>query len=315
MSYKKPPLRNLLNVTTLCAATLSVTATTANSTEPTLEDMTFDAGLVQDVGGSERINFSGKLRMLSQRVPAAACNLNAGVDPFHSSETLNASATEFHNILEALEFGDPTMGIIGAERSRKGLMAIKVVKDIWVPVEDASGKLLDDSHAEVAEQYVAHHNLELLEAAKLLVSQLSGQYANPVALLNSDAIRLDIAGRQRMLTQKVSKEACHILSEINGEEAKKALPRTIQMFEISHQALRFGMPEAGIKAIDDSEINAGLDLVASNWAALRPLLATIEAGGELDLSTRAELAQSLNTTMKNMNDVVHLYSDASKLGT
>jgi len=314
MLHKKSHLTNLLSMGAVCAATLSATATTANTTPPVSAETVFDASFVDEVGGSERINYSGKLRMLSQRIPAAACNLNSGVDAFKMSDVLKAAEVEFTTILDALEFGNGSMGIIGPETNRKGLMALKSVRDVWLPMEEETLRLLADGQTDEAEMFIAEQNMPLLDAAKLLVSQLSGQYSDPTALVQADALRIDIAGRQRMLTQKVSKEACHILAGIDAEDAKLALPRTIQMFEVSLQALQFGMPEAGIKASDDPLINEGLDLVSQNWSTVRPMLQSIEDGGTLDLNARADLFHGLNTTMVNMNKVVGLYSNASKLG-
>ena len=79
---------------------------------------------VEDVGASERINFSGKLRMLSQRIPAAVCYSNAGVESEKSQEMFESASAEFHTILAALEFGDESLNIKGAEEDRKVLACL-----------------------------------------------------------------------------------------------------------------------------------------------------------------------------------------------
>jgi hypothetical protein len=43
---------------------------------------------------------------------------------------------------------------------------------------------------------------------KLLVSDLLAQYSNPNAMLQAIAMLVDISGRQRMLTQRMSKNFC-----------------------------------------------------------------------------------------------------------
>ena len=73
----------------------------------------------QDVGASERVNFSGKLRMLSQRVAAAACNYGAGVDADGSLAVLLGSQKEFVQIINGLEFGDAELNMNGEETRRK----------------------------------------------------------------------------------------------------------------------------------------------------------------------------------------------------
>ncbi len=272
------------------------------------------SSVVGSDGGSERINNAGKLRTLSQRIPAAACNLQAAVDPFKSSQALKDAVAEFNQIINALKNGDAARGINGVETNRKTLQAIEAVETAFAPMLQSAEALLQDASNLDAEMIMVKEAMPVLSAAKLLVSQVSGQYSNPAELVQSDAVRIDIAGRQRMLTQEISREACHILSGIEADTAKADLPRSIQMFEMSMQALRFGMPEAGIKVSDNPAINDGLTLVASNWADLRPHLAAIEAGETLDRPQRAELFHGLTTTLHNMDKVVHMYSDASKLG-
>jgi len=62
---------------TLSTATQGVAQSGAITLPP--EDPIELAQFLEDIGASERINLSGKLRMLSQRMPAAACNEHAGV--------------------------------------------------------------------------------------------------------------------------------------------------------------------------------------------------------------------------------------------
>ena len=53
----------------------------------------------QLASAKERINFSGKLRMLSQRAAAAGCNLGASVDEEHNRQLLSLTSAEFSKIL------------------------------------------------------------------------------------------------------------------------------------------------------------------------------------------------------------------------
>ena len=84
----------------VCAALTIAPAAYANAAQIT------QASFVEDTGASQRIDLSGKLRMLSQRIPAAACALKAGVAPDESRALLDNSLGEFEAILAALEFGN-----------------------------------------------------------------------------------------------------------------------------------------------------------------------------------------------------------------
>jgi hypothetical protein len=270
--------------------------------------------LLEDIGASERINLSGKLRMLSQRIPAAACNEHAGIVVEQSKAVLHAAKEEFDTIIAALEFGNEDLNIIGQEERRKTLAAIGALHAVYDPLHAALDDIELTGGTDEEVLIVAEHNMEVLEAAKLLVSEISGQYSDPTALLQSDALTIDIAGRQRMLTQKMSKEVCLITSGIYADASLEVLGGTVNMFETALNALQFGMEGAGISPAPTDEIAAGLERVQADWAEVSSLVKEIASGGTIDDDARAAVFTGLNTTMANMNAVVGLYSENSKLG-
>lgn len=296
------------SVAAIIASTTIAIGQTADIPEPTLAQ----ANIVEDVGGPQRINLSGKLRMLSQRIPAASCNLVAGIEADTSGTILAGATHEFEKILAALEYGDGSLGIIGAEERRKTLAAIEALKMEWQQVDEAAVWMIDNGPDPELNKVLADRNDAVLSAAKLLVSEISGEYADPAALLQSDALRIDIAGRQRMLSQRMSKEACLILSDVNKEASLASISKTVNMFDVSLGALVNGMPAAGIKASSDAGIVSGLAVVSEDWAAFKPKLDALAAGASWDETERAEMFTGLNRLLVNMNKVVGLYTEASK---
>lgn len=272
------------------------------------------AQFLEDVGASERINLSGKLRMLSQRIPAAACNEHAGIAVEQSKAVLHGAREEFDTIIAALEFGNDDLNIIGEENRRKTLAAIAALHTAYDPLHGALDDIEITGGTDGEMLLVAENNMDVLDAAKLLVSELSGQYADPTALLQSDALTIDIAGRQRMLTQKMSKEVCLVMSDIYADASLEVLYGTINTFETALNALQFGMENAGISPAPTDEIEAGLARVQADWAEVSSLVKEVAAGGTIDNEARALVFTGLNTTMANMNAVVGLYSENSKLG-
>ena len=302
---------------TVAALTLSTaTQGVAQSGGITLmpEDPILKAQFLEDIGASERINLSGKLRMLSQRIPAAACVHHAGLVTEQSKAVLHAAVEEFDTIIAALEFGDENLNIIGAEERRLTLAAIADLHNAYDPLHVALDDIETTGGTDEEVLELAEHNMEVLEAAKLLVSEISGQYADPTALLQSDALTIDIAGRQRMLTQKMSKEVCLITSGIYADASLETLGGTMNMFETSLNALVFGMEAAGIKPAPTDEIQVGLEKVQADWSEVRAYVETVATGGSIDDETRAMIFTGLNKTMADMNAVVGMYSENSKLG-
>jgi len=223
----------------LCATLMFTAAAQAESNGSVAR-----AGFVEESGGSARINLAGKLRMLSQRIPAAACAVKAGLVADESQAVLDGAVAEFHQILAALEFGDDSIGVFGAEERARTLRVIQELHTKFDPI----------------------------------------------------------------------KYSCQISSGLNATSSRDTLASTVQIFEASLQALRNGMPTVGLEEPPTDEIAAGLDVVKSDWLEVKTHIDAIDAGENLSDADRAAIFVGLNTTMADMNKVVGMYSDASKLG-
>lgn len=292
---------------------LSLTIIPATAQELTAEELQ-RVQFLEDIGASQRIDFSGKLRMLSQRIPAAACNYAAGIDPDATGAMLFAAAAEFQQIVDALEFGDESLGIIGAEERRKTLIGIRKLRELWEPMFATATEIHESGGSTDQVTTIANQSAEVLEMAKLLVSEISGEYTNPAALLQADALVIDIAGRQRMLSQRMSKNVCLIASGVNVDQATAELNGTAQMFDNSLNALRNGMVDAGINPPPNAQIAEGLEVVVEDWTGLQPIVARAAAGEPLDTEIRGIMFHGANHMTGDMNVVVGMYSEASKQG-
>ena len=264
-----------------------------------------------DVGASERVNYSGKLRMLSQRIAAAACNKHADINGKQASALLLASTAEFTQILDGLQYGSQDLKMIGEETDRKVLRSIGQIRDLWGPLHDRV-RSMDDAATSSDEMVVdiANESAPLLEAAKLLVTEVSGEYSDPTALVQADALAIDIAGRQRMLAQRISKNACLVASGLLPEAAAE-LAGAVKIYQASANALRNGMSSAGIQAPPTEEIAIGLQGVLDGWASVQPLLSALQDGAEVSRDDRAEIFEQMNNLTAQMNTIVGQYSAAS----
>lgn len=272
------------------------------------------AAFIEDVGSTERINFSGKLRMLSQRIPSAACHLAAGVDPKGARTLLSGAKDEFDKILNALEFGDADLNIKGEEKRRKTLAQLHDLRGKWEPFAATVDQIVAGNSSDENVMLVIKESMSILESAKLLVSEISGQYSNPAEMTQAGALVIDIAGRQRMLTQKMSKESCAAWAgHLPG--ATESLAGTMQVFEASLTALTHGMPAAGIKVPPTAEIAEGLYVVNKDWLGVKDMLVSVSTGNTPDADQAAQIFHQLNATMADMNKVVVMYTAAEKPGS
>lgn len=280
----------------------------------TLAAVPVSAENLQDIGSSQRIDFSGKLRMLSQRVPAAACYAQSGVDTAETSAMLTAAADEFELITAALEFGNPDLGIIGAEERRKTQVGIGKLNELWAPVATLAESVVSGDASVEDITAMADQTVPLLDMARKMVTVIVGQYAHQAEVLQADAMLIDIAGRQRMLAQRMSKNVCLIAAGINVDVATAELQATSEVFDASLTALRLGMTNAGIAPPPNDAIAAILDGVLATWTEVKPVVALALDGQPLDSEQLSIMFHSSNSLTGQMNTAVGLYSEASKLG-
>lgn len=295
--------------TRLSAAALSALLASVCLPQTTFAQTTGEA---VETNAEQRINFSGKLRMLSQRIPSAACHLANDIDPEGARNLLSAAVAEFEQIITALEFGaDEQLNVMAPETRRRTLQRIHELRERWEPLRAAAEGLIAEPHSAEHTAFILTNNMPVLAAAQLLVEELVKQYANPNATTRAMLFLIDISGRQRMLTQKVSKESCMLGGPFATDQTATDLEGTIGIFEASLEALRFGMPMVGVNPPPNDEILQGLNGVLEDWQRVTPYLNQIRAGATLDDEANVIKFQGLNTTMANMNAVVTLYTAAA----
>lgn len=269
---------------------------------------------LEDVGGSLRIAAAGKLRMLSQRLSVSACNHVAGVAPERSLEIFKASKAEFRQILTALVAGDESMGIIGAEGQRKTLAQITKVEALWQPFEAALDGIIAGADVETNVAYIAANNDALLAEANVLTSEVSGEYANPAEMTQASAMLVDISARQRMLTQKIAKLVCAVATGNASLGNPEDLSKAMEMYEVSLNALRNGLPEAGINPPPTPEIKVLLDASSENWAVIKTEISKVSGAGSVDIETQARIFDLLDKKLAEMIQISALYAKEAKPG-
>lgn len=283
----------------------------ANSTS---SENTTKAQFIEDANGSERINFAGKLRMLTQRLASYSCAVASGVDTENSILVLQAAAGEYSKIINGLEFGDPDLNINSAETKRKITYKINEKLEAWVPFHTAVQSLINDPSDAQAIAYISENNMGLLQHAKDLVVVISATYSNPSEMLQSDAMLIDIAGRQRMLSQKMGKEICAVVSGNTALGTSEVFEQTMNTFETSLLALRDGFAAAGISAPPTPEINEQIQLIWSDWETVKQDLAKLAESGFKSLEAEAEALHHLDDILVDMNRAVIMYTQNAKLG-
>jgi methyl-accepting chemotaxis protein len=122
---------------------------------------------------------------------------------------------------------------------------------------------------------------------------------------DQDARQLDMAGAQRMLSQKMAKES---LLVAQGALPLASLEETLQRFERAHRLLVQGDSGQGVAAVELPSAQERLRQVDQAWSRYRTLVLAVAQGDSAALPTLASDSQSL---LAASNEVVLLMSAAA----
>lgn len=276
-------MRKLLSTTalsvslTLGAVSLATTSLQANPVAQTKQQ----SGTV--------INLAGKQRMLTQKMSKEALFIAKGVSVDANKASLAKTITLFDKTLKGLVAGDESLGL-PATTNADILAQLKVVTDLWTPFKDAVEK---GDLAAINKQNIPL--LKNMNKAVGMYTKASGSTLDPKM-----AKVINLAGKQRMLSQKMTKElllvANGIDADVNGANAKK----TVALFGSTLKELDAGCKNDGIKA--------QFAVVAKTLAEYQPIVE------KLDISDEAlAKAEKLNIPLlKESNKAVQMLNASIK---
>ncbi len=132
---------------------------------------------------------------------------------------------------------------------------------------------------------------------------------------------INLAGRQRMLTQKMTKEALIVANSASAAEHSQAiasLESTVSLFDTTLNGLLNGDGKLGLEKTEDEAIRARLLEVQDLWRSFAADIKTIEsADPSSDGFARALAAVKANNIplLKTMNQAVLLFEKRNNLNT
>jgi hypothetical protein len=281
------------------------------------------------------INLSGKQRMLTQKMTKLALLVSLGIDKSENSQKLQKSSKQYGITLDALLMtlgenkdqnrkklvkssklfdktltgflnGDKTLGL-PASMNKKVVNQIKKIQKEWRTFENNIQKIAkSDTKDTKALGYIISKNEQLLKLSNQLVQDFKNSQTKKTFLEKARLNIVDIAGRQRMLTQKMTKEKLLILLNIKANENKKKLQKTVKLFDSSLIALRSGDKKLNIVKPSNKKIKRQLKKVAILWEQLKPLYEK----KKLEQKELAKLVQQNPVLLSNMHKAVTLSANA-----
>ena len=251
------------------------------------------------------INLAGKQRMLTQKMSKEALLTAKGIDADGNQANLGKTAALFDKTLTGLSAGDASLGL--PETTDPAIQKqLEVVKTLWVEFKASVNAVVGgDTSAEVLGK-IATQNLPLLKEmnkAVQMYAKASGSTLDPAV-----ATTINLSGKQRMLTQKMTKELLLVASGIDADANKANLGKTVALFQSTLTGLLDGDEGLGLPGTKDQAIRDQLAVVQGLWEQYEPVLDAIDTS-DAGLTKAAELNLPL---LKEMNKAVKMYEKDAK---
>ena len=278
------------------AAAISVCLTVGVTTLATAENAPAAVAQTKQQSGVV-INLAGKQRMLTQKMSKEAFFIAKGIDVEANTENLKKTAALFDKTLKGLIDGDSSLNLPKTE-NKEILAQLQKVTDLWGPFKANIEKVIAGKADKATLEAIAKENLPLLKnmnAAVQMYAKASGSNLAPEM-----AKKINVAGRQRMLTQKMTKELLLIANGIDADANKANIKKTAALFEKTLDELIAGCKKADIKAQFEG--------VKKIWAEYAPIVNGADTSDEA-----LKKAEKLNMTLlKESNKAVKMLEASIK---
>lgn len=256
-----------------------------------------------------RINVSGRQRMLSQRMAKTAClatTLSANRDLL---QEMRDARTLFTSSMKALRGGSSAIGL-APERDQAVLPLLDTAEELATLYEKAIDQFAASFPVKPGKdklEAIYEMSLPLLTALNDAVEQLEAKHEDGGVIRKGLANALNVSGRQRMLSQKMSKELCMIALGYNLEETRAHLMGSIALFESSHEVLKRGIGLMRIADKDAGPLRAQLALIERHWQRLGAMFIRVSQGETPTPTDLATVAAESPIFLAELNKAVELY--------
>lgn len=255
------------------------------------------------------INLSGRQRMLSQKMSKEMLLVAKGVDAEANRAQLKKTAELFDSTLNGLIHGNADMGLPPTETPIivKQLGKVQKLWSEFRAMVDAAA-----SGGEVPVAKVAELNAPLLKDMNTAVMLYEKEAAKETGL--NAGVVINLAGKQRMLSQKMSKELLLIALNHQVADSKAELRGTYALFDKTLKGLRDGDSDLGLPSTKDEAIVKQLDKIQAIWKDLMPV---VERVGDVNLAEVAaadvqKLVELNGPLLTEMNAAVTMYEQAQQ---
>ncbi|MEN8837561.1 MAG: type IV pili methyl-accepting chemotaxis transducer N-terminal domain-containing protein [Celeribacter marinus] len=260
-----------------------------------------------------RIDLAGRQRMLTQRMARAACFIANEVDVQNNKQILLASRSLFGNSLRQLKMGGGPDGFL-QETNEEALDDIASIEKIWFKMQREVTQFTKPGAVGLDDLLkFSDISTELLTASNYLVITLQGKAEDEGAVIDPVVAHLiNVAGRQRMLVQKIGKEACLLQMERKETGASQQLDtstfnETMMVFHQSAFGLAFGSQKQNLPPAPTADIYEDNAYNWQRWSLMYALISALERDTLTEQEMR-ELSWDVEAFMSDLAATATLYT-------
>ena len=253
-----------------------------------------------------KINLSGRQRMLSQRLTKAACFMSMGIEEDYHRNQIETAQAKFNDTLLGLYLGDDSVGLI-PETSEVIKQRLQDVHTLWSMMDLSMTYVGVAGPGNVGELWtLSVLSLMVLGEANSAVTAIEAEYGEG-AIDEALAKTTNVAGRQRMLSQRMAKETCLVTAKVNPEINRKNLKKSMDLFESSLEALWSGDETAGIVPPTSEIQSQQLSEVKQIWLNLKKHLTQVLDEERAQDDVLGAIVTLNDFLLVEMNKVVGMY--------
>ncbi len=160
--------------------------------------------------------------------------------------------------------------------------------------------------------FIISINAQAATKPELLQAKINALVAEELGKINSQmGVVINLSGRQRMLTQKMSKEMLLIYHGINVKKNRTNLGRSALMFAKTLKGLMNGDKTLNLSPTRDKDILKQMDVVSGLWLSFSKNVLPAISGEKVDLPFIKKVAKENLPLLKEMNKAVGMYEKAA----
>lgn len=255
------------------------------------------------------LNLSGKQRMLTQKMIKETLLVSMEIEETGNRQNLRDSIDLFLKTLNGLKDGDTSLQLPPTQNSkiRDQLDVVKILFDELEPIFTA---VINGRKAFKEELYLLkERNIPLLLAMNKAVKMYERESKYDLGGDSALNIVINLAGKQRMLTQKMTKEFLFIKLDCCVEMNKMALIGTIALFDKTLIGLQYGDSDLGLLPTKLDNINSQLNVVQNLWDQFKIVIDKATKFTEYEIATEdvSKVAELNVPLLVNMDKVVKMY--------